>query len=186
MTDKRKCTHKKKPTKKQENPHKPPQPYKSLLLMRLRTAKKKKKDNWIFDGSFDKNDAHREEKKQLRQSIFCHCVCCKWKWFCHVDGMEQGWKVDMNLQHIGRQKGTCMKIKRHSGYWKASHTLLLPASFPFIIISLKIFFGPPTPLPSAIQIRRSSKSVRQIWTTLGFFTNDPFFLLPNHESKWGN
>lgn len=43
MTDKRKCTHKKKPTKKQENPHKPPQPYKSLLLMRLRTAKKKKK-----------------------------------------------------------------------------------------------------------------------------------------------
>lgn len=146
MTDKRKCTHKKKPTKKQENPHKPPQPYKSLLLMRLRTAKKKK-DNWIFDGSFDKNDAHREEKKQLRQSIFCHCVCCKWKWFCHVDGMEQGWKVDMNLQHIGGQKGTCMKIKRHSGYWKASHTLLLPASFPFIIISLKIFFGPPTPPP---------------------------------------
>lgn len=82
--------------------------------------KKKKKDNWIFDGSFDKNDAHREEKKQLRQSIFCHCVWCKWKWFCHVDGMEQGWKVDMNLQHIGGQKRTCMKIKQHSGYWKAS------------------------------------------------------------------
>lgn len=34
----------------------------------------------------------------------------------NVDGMEQGWKVDMNLQHIGGQKGTCMKIKRHSGY----------------------------------------------------------------------
>lgn len=44
MTDKKeekKCTHKKKPIKKQENPHKLTQPYKSLLLMRLRTAKKK-------------------------------------------------------------------------------------------------------------------------------------------------
>lgn len=50
MTDKRKCTHKKKPTKKQENPHKPPQPYKSLLLMRLRTAKKKKTTGYLMEA----------------------------------------------------------------------------------------------------------------------------------------